>query len=137
MPHIRTFSDTILVRLYAQVEIAVREGRAVQIHVCCEHKPGILVSTMRAMDNLGLDIQQGVISCSNGFVMDIYRAEVEPLSFYHKSLGFFSENGLKNCCFLSTDDDNGQLTLFSAMHRRAGRPTGANQSRAFGLSWRP
>ncbi|XP_059431546.1 transcription factor ICE1-like [Corylus avellana] len=59
----------------ARVEIGVREGRAVQIHMCCEHKPGILVSTMRAMDNLGLDIQQGVISCSNGFAMDIYRAE--------------------------------------------------------------
>ncbi|KAE8100781.1 hypothetical protein FH972_018641 [Carpinus fangiana] len=58
----------------ARVEIAVREGRAVQIHVCCEHKPGILVSTMRAINNLGLDIQQ-VISCSNGFVMNIYRAE--------------------------------------------------------------
>jgi UTP:GlnB (protein PII) uridylyltransferase len=80
MPHLRTFSDTILVRLYVEVEIAVREERAIQIHVCYEHKPSILVSTMRAMDNLGLDIQQRVISCSNGFVMDIYRAEVEPLS---------------------------------------------------------
>jgi hypothetical protein len=34
---------------------------------------------MRALDNLGLDIQQAVISCFNGFAMDIFRAEVHFL----------------------------------------------------------
>ncbi|MCI20068.1 transcription factor ICE1-like, partial [Trifolium medium] len=41
----------------------------------CARKPGLLLSTMKALDNLGLDIQQAVISCFNGFAMDIFRAE--------------------------------------------------------------
>ncbi|KAJ6374593.1 hypothetical protein OIU78_030153 [Salix suchowensis] len=59
----------------ARVEVRVREGRAVNIHMVCGRKPGLLLSTMRALDNLGLDIQQAVISCFNGFAMDIFRAE--------------------------------------------------------------
>ncbi|CAN1138616.1 Transcription factor ICE1 [Linum perenne] len=59
----------------ARVEVRVREGRAVNIHMFCARRPGILLSTMRALDNLGLDIQQAVISCFNGFAMDIFRAE--------------------------------------------------------------
>ena len=43
----------------------------------CARRPGLLLSTMRALDNLGLDIQQAVISCFNGFAMDVFRAEVE------------------------------------------------------------
>ncbi|KAG0489891.1 hypothetical protein HPP92_006757 [Vanilla planifolia] len=30
---------------------------------------------MRALDGLGLDIQQAVISCFNGFALDVFRAE--------------------------------------------------------------
>ncbi|XP_020204310.1 transcription factor ICE1 [Cajanus cajan] len=59
----------------ARVEVRLREGRAVNIHMFCARKPGLLLSTMRALDNLGLDIQQAVISCFNGFAMDIFRAE--------------------------------------------------------------
>nr|AYA57814.1 inducer of CBF expression 1 [Canarium album] len=59
----------------ARVEVRPREGRAVNIHMFCGRRPGLLLSTMRALDNLGLDIQQAVISCFNGFAMDIFRAE--------------------------------------------------------------
>ncbi|KAK7282125.1 hypothetical protein RIF29_10685 [Crotalaria pallida] len=59
----------------ARVEVRLREGRAVNIHMFCGRKPGLLLSTMRALDNLGLDIQQAVISCFNGFAMDVFRAE--------------------------------------------------------------
>ncbi|GAU38120.1 hypothetical protein TSUD_318070 [Trifolium subterraneum] len=59
----------------ARVEVRLREGRAVNIHMFCARKPGLLLSTMKALDNLGLDIQQAVISCFNGFAMDIFRAE--------------------------------------------------------------
>ncbi|XAR50382.1 hypothetical protein NMG60_11004686 [Bertholletia excelsa] len=59
----------------ARVEVRLREGRAVNIHMFCSRKPGLLLSTMRALDNLGLDIQQAVISCFNGFALDIFRAE--------------------------------------------------------------
>lgn len=54
----------------------VREGRAVNIHMFCARKPGIFLSTMRALDSLGLDVQQAVISCFNGFALDVFRAEV-------------------------------------------------------------
>ncbi|OWM70707.1 hypothetical protein CDL15_Pgr014380 [Punica granatum] len=60
----------------ARVEVRVREGRAVNIHMFCARRPGLLLSTMRALDNLGLDIQQAVISCFNGFALDVFRAEV-------------------------------------------------------------
>ncbi|XP_019196153.1 PREDICTED: transcription factor ICE1-like [Ipomoea nil] len=59
----------------ARVEVRVKEGRAVNIHMFCSRKPGLLLSTIRALDNLGLDVQQAVISCFNGFAMDIFRAE--------------------------------------------------------------
>nr|GMD12003.1 Transcription factor ICE1 [Ipomoea batatas] len=60
----------------SKVEVRVREGRAVNIHMFCSRKPGLLLSTMKALDNLGIDIQQAVISCFNGFALDIFRAEV-------------------------------------------------------------
>nr|ANY40007.1 transcription factor ICE1 [Phlox subulata] len=59
----------------ARVEVRAREGRAVNIHMFCARRPGLLLSTMRALDNLGLDIQQAVISCFNGFALDVFRAE--------------------------------------------------------------
>nr|AIA58702.1 inducer of CBF expression 3 [Vitis riparia] len=59
----------------ARVEVRAREGRAVNIHMFCGRRPGLLLSTMRALDSLGLDIQQAVISCFNGFALDIFRAE--------------------------------------------------------------
>nr|WQQ41804.1 bHLH62 protein [Camellia japonica] len=61
--------------LPARVEVRLSEGRAVNIHMFCSRRPGLLLSTMRALENLGLDIQQAVISCFNGFAMDIFRAE--------------------------------------------------------------
>uniref|UniRef100_A0ACD5WLY2 Uncharacterized protein n=1 Tax=Avena sativa TaxID=4498 RepID=A0ACD5WLY2_AVESA len=59
----------------ATVEVRMREGHAVNIHMFCARRPGILLSTMRALDSLGLDIEQAVISCFNGFAMDVFRAE--------------------------------------------------------------
>lgn len=66
---------------FSQVEVRVREGRAVNIHMFCARRPGLLLSTMRALDNLGLDIQQAVISCFNGFALDVFRAEVRFVLF--------------------------------------------------------
>ncbi|XP_027080624.1 transcription factor ICE1-like [Coffea eugenioides] len=59
----------------ARVEVRLREGRAVNIHMFCARRPGLLLSTISALDNLGLDIQQAVISCFNGFALDVFRAE--------------------------------------------------------------
>ncbi|KAL5717362.1 hypothetical protein ACHQM5_010377 [Ranunculus cassubicifolius] len=59
----------------ARVEVRVREGRAVNIHMFCARRPGLLLSAMKALDTIGLDIQQAVISCFNGFALDVFRAE--------------------------------------------------------------
>ncbi|XP_039115367.1 transcription factor ICE1-like isoform X2 [Dioscorea cayenensis subsp. rotundata] len=59
----------------SKVEVKMQEGGAVNIHMFCACRPGLLLSTMRALDGLGLDIQQAVISCFNGFAMDVLRAE--------------------------------------------------------------
>ncbi|KAF8086377.1 hypothetical protein N665_0628s0027 [Sinapis alba] len=59
----------------ARIEVKVREGKAVNIHMFCGRRPGLLLSTMRALDDLGLDVQQAVISCFNGFALDVFRAE--------------------------------------------------------------
>ncbi|KAF9604544.1 hypothetical protein IFM89_007665 [Coptis chinensis] len=59
----------------ARVEVRMREGRAVNIHMFCSRRPGLLMSTMKALDDLGLDIQQAVISCFDGFALDVFRAE--------------------------------------------------------------
>jgi UTP:GlnB (protein PII) uridylyltransferase len=54
----------------------MREGNFVNIHMSCPLKPGILLSTMKTLDSLGLDIEQAVISCFDDFAMDIFKAEV-------------------------------------------------------------
>ncbi|CAF1925099.1 hypothetical protein HID58_064662 [Brassica napus] len=59
----------------ARIEVKLREGKAVNIHMFCGRRPGLLLSTMRALDDLGLDVQQAVISCFNGFALDVFRAE--------------------------------------------------------------
>ncbi|KAL0685228.1 hypothetical protein Bca4012_052076 [Brassica carinata] len=41
----------------------------------CGRIPGLLLATMKALDNLGLDVQQAVISCFNGFALDVFRSE--------------------------------------------------------------
>ncbi|XP_013583788.1 PREDICTED: transcription factor SCREAM2 [Brassica oleracea var. oleracea] len=59
----------------ARIEVKLREGKAVNIHMFSGRRPGLLLSTMRALDDLGLDVQQAVISCFNGFALDVFRAE--------------------------------------------------------------
>ena len=73
------------------MEVRVKEGRAVNIHMFCARRPGLLLSTMRALDNLGLDIQQAVISCFNGFALDVFQAEVHffPLFLSSSASGHF------------------------------------------------
>ncbi|XP_024973435.1 transcription factor SCREAM2-like [Cynara cardunculus var. scolymus] len=58
-----------------RIEVRQREGKAVNIHMFCSRRPGLLLSIMRTLDTLGLDIQQAVISCFNGFALDVFRAE--------------------------------------------------------------
>jgi hypothetical protein len=48
----------------------------------CARRPGLLLATMRAIEGLGLDVQQAVASCFNGFSLDIFKAEVNVMSCY-------------------------------------------------------
>ncbi|KAL2510375.1 Transcription factor ICE1 [Forsythia ovata] len=57
------------------VTIEGREENGFNIHMFCGCRPGLLLSTMRALDYLGIDVQQAVISCFNGFALDVIRAE--------------------------------------------------------------
>nr|WBK62444.1 bHLH family protein [Larix kaempferi] len=59
----------------ARVEVKTREGKTLNIHMFCSKKPGLLLSTISALDGLGLDVKQAVISCFNGFALDVFLAE--------------------------------------------------------------
>jgi hypothetical protein len=72
-----------------QVEVRKREGQALNIHMFCARRPGLLLSTVRALDALGLDVQQAVISCFNGFALDLFRAEVR-LCMPHSTLVYLT-----------------------------------------------
>eukprot|EP00250_Pteridium_aquilinum_P023019 c26066_g1_i1 orf=812-3031(-) len=59
-----------------KIEVRAREGRALNIHMLCGgRRSGLLLASMRALEGLGLDVQQAVISCFNGFALDVFRAE--------------------------------------------------------------
>ncbi|KAI5066948.1 hypothetical protein GOP47_0017476 [Adiantum capillus-veneris] len=58
-----------------KVEVNIKDGRAFDIHMVCSSQPGLLLATVKKLDELGLDIQQAVVSCFNGFSLDIFRAE--------------------------------------------------------------
>ena len=55
----------------------IRDGRSLNIHMVCSDQPGLLLATVQKLDELGLDIQQAVVSCFNGFNLDVFRAEVK------------------------------------------------------------
>ncbi|TKW00923.1 hypothetical protein SEVIR_8G145100v4 [Setaria viridis] len=59
-----------------RVEVRMREGRAVNIHMFCARRPGLLLNAMKAIEGLGLDVQQAVVSCFNGFTLDVFKAEL-------------------------------------------------------------
>lgn len=67
---------------FVQVEVNVGEGGALNIHMYCGRRPGLMLSVLNTFDDLGIDIQQAVVSNFNGFVMDVYRAEVQFHSHY-------------------------------------------------------
>lgn len=42
----------------------------------CARQPGLPLSIMRALDGLGIDVQQVVINYFNGFALDVFWVEV-------------------------------------------------------------
>ena len=47
------------------------------MEIYCAAKPGLLLSTVSALDTLGLDIQQCVVSCFNDFAMHASCSEMQ------------------------------------------------------------
>ena len=70
------------------------------IHMFCHKRPGLLLSIMRTLDSVGLDVQQAVISGFNGFAMDVFRAEVcaQQMSSPNLSIIDFTHFLLLNSC---------------------------------------
>lgn len=53
-----------------------RRNEDTRIKICCAAKPGLLLSTVKTLEALGLEIQQCVISCFNDFGMQASCSEV-------------------------------------------------------------
>lgn len=53
-----------------------------RVEICCGGKPGLLVSTVNTLEDLGLEIQQCVISCFNDFAMQASCSEVHILIIF-------------------------------------------------------
>ncbi|GLT79951.1 hypothetical protein SLA2020_514160 [Shorea laevis] len=60
--------NEVLVRNTPKFEVE-RRNVDTRIEICCSAKPGLLLSTVKTLDTLGLEIQQCVISCFNDFAM--------------------------------------------------------------------
>ncbi|VAI01757.1 unnamed protein product [Triticum turgidum subsp. durum] len=58
-----------------RVEVKLREGRVVNIRMMCSRRPGVVHSSLKALEGLGLDVQQAVISYFNDFTLDVSKAE--------------------------------------------------------------
>ncbi|CAI9763583.1 unnamed protein product [Fraxinus pennsylvanica] len=56
----------IQVRNHPKFEVE-KTDQETRIEICCAANPGLLLSTIRKLESMGLDIQQCVISCFNDF----------------------------------------------------------------------
>lgn len=53
-----------------------RRDQETRIEVSCPTKPGLMLSTLGTLDMLGLEVEQCVISCFNGFSVKASCCEV-------------------------------------------------------------
>ncbi|KAJ8762449.1 hypothetical protein K2173_007888 [Erythroxylum novogranatense] len=61
-------SSEIVVRNSPKFNVE-RRNAGTRIEICCAGKPGLLLSTVKTLEALGVEIQQCVISCFNEFSM--------------------------------------------------------------------
>ncbi|KAF5817142.1 putative transcription factor bHLH family [Helianthus annuus] len=59
-----------------RIEVRRSEGGAVVIHMSSGWRPGLLHSITKTLNDLGLELQQAVVSSFDGFTLDVYRAQV-------------------------------------------------------------
>ncbi|KAL4271305.1 hypothetical protein GQ457_13G009440 [Hibiscus cannabinus] len=100
MDHI--FKNEILVRNTPKFEVE-RRNRDRRIEICCRGDPGLLLSTVKKMEAMGLEIQQCVISCFNDFAMHASCSEDleqrTPMSSDDIKQALFRNAGYGGRCF--------------------------------------
>ncbi|XP_076891954.1 transcription factor SCREAM2-like [Bidens hawaiensis] len=58
-----------------RIEVRKREGGIVIIHMRCSWRPGLLHSIAKTLNNLGIDSQDVVYNCLDGFILNLYRGQ--------------------------------------------------------------
>ncbi|KAM0034755.1 putative transcription factor bHLH family [Helianthus debilis subsp. tardiflorus] len=58
-----------------QIEVRRSEGGVFVIHMSSGWRPGLLHSITKTLNDLGLELQQAVVSSFDGFILDVYRAQ--------------------------------------------------------------
>lgn len=66
----------MMMMMTMQVEVRIREADALNIHMFCAHHPGLILSTMCALNGFSLGVLQVVISRFNRVVLDVFHAEL-------------------------------------------------------------
>ncbi|XP_004966487.1 transcription factor bHLH93 isoform X1 [Setaria italica] len=61
--------NEMVARNTPKFDVERKEGGETRVEIYCAAKPGLLLSTVSTLENLGLDIQQCVVSCFNDFGM--------------------------------------------------------------------
>uniref|UniRef100_A0A0D9VP94 BHLH domain-containing protein n=1 Tax=Leersia perrieri TaxID=77586 RepID=A0A0D9VP94_9ORYZ len=62
-------SNEMLVRNSTKFDVERRGSGSTRIEICCPANPGVLLSTVSALEVLGLEIEQCVVSCFSDFGM--------------------------------------------------------------------
>lgn len=66
----------IRVRVHMQFDVEKRGNGSTRVEICCPTNPGVLLSTVSALEVLGLEIEQCVVSCFSDFGMQASCSQV-------------------------------------------------------------
>ncbi|RCV23245.1 hypothetical protein SETIT_4G283600v2 [Setaria italica] len=69
--------NEMVARNTPKFDVERKEGGETRVEIYCAAKPGLLLSTVSTLENLGLDIQQCVVSCFNDFGMHASCSEMQ------------------------------------------------------------
>ncbi|CAN6181572.1 unnamed protein product [Urochloa humidicola] len=69
--------NEMVARNTPKFEVERKDGGETRVEIYCAAKPGLLLSTVSTLENLGLDIQQCVVSCFNDFGMHASCSEMQ------------------------------------------------------------
>ncbi|PAN22301.1 hypothetical protein PAHAL_4G010400 [Panicum hallii] len=69
--------NEMVARNTPKFDVERKESGETRVEIYCATKPGLLLSTVSTLENLGLDIQQCVVSCFNDFGMHASCSEMQ------------------------------------------------------------